>query len=82
MAEFFGVVRGNRGEASRTGTEKSGIRADLCSWKGRVTTIMEKIDGEIWVTIYTGMHQGYGKPNHVLREKLQDLMDGSWEKDE
>ncbi len=32
MAEFYGEVQGNRGEAQRTGSKNSGIRATAKSW--------------------------------------------------
>jgi hypothetical protein len=32
MAHFYGTVRGNRGEASRTGSKASGMRVSANGW--------------------------------------------------
>jgi hypothetical protein len=80
MAEFYGVLKGNRGETTRCGSKKSGIRCDLLSWKGKVVLTMENIDGEIWVTCFTGTSKsGRGNYNSVFRKKLSELMEGDFE---
>lgn len=41
MAHFIGYLKGNRGEASRLGTKKSGISAQAQGWN---------IGAKIWIT--------------------------------
>jgi hypothetical protein len=42
MSEFYGWLQGNRGETTRGGSSKSGIRATIQSWKNRVTSVLMK----------------------------------------
>ena len=36
MADFYGTLQGNRGQATRMGTKKTGIETYTASWKGAV----------------------------------------------
>jgi hypothetical protein len=36
MAQFYAILKGQRGEASRLGSKKSGIDATVASWSGSV----------------------------------------------
>ena len=36
MAHFRGTVQGNRGEASRLGSKKSGLQTTAASWQGDI----------------------------------------------
>ena len=36
MAQYFAAIKGQRGEASRLGSKKSGIDATVASWQGAV----------------------------------------------
>jgi hypothetical protein len=36
MAQFMGIVRGQRGEASRLGSKSSGLSVTAASWKGAI----------------------------------------------
>jgi len=36
MAEYYGVIQGNRGEATRCGSKKSGLQTTAASWHGAV----------------------------------------------
>ena len=38
MSHFYGVLQGSRGEATRCGTAKSGVRVTAASWAGAITT--------------------------------------------
>lgn len=47
MAQFYGTIQGNRGEASRVGSGKSGIHAHIRSWNNDVySSIVEADDGK------------------------------------
>jgi hypothetical protein len=37
VAHFYGILQGNRGEASRLGTTSSGMDATVASWQGAVS---------------------------------------------
>lgn len=41
MAHFYGVIRGQRGEASRLGSVKSGLVVTAASWQGAVRVTLE-----------------------------------------
>jgi len=36
MSHFYGIISGNRGEATRGGSRDSGYRATAASWQGSV----------------------------------------------
>lgn len=36
MSHFYGIISGNRGEATRGGSKDSGYRATAASWQGSV----------------------------------------------
>jgi hypothetical protein len=38
MAQFYGSVQGQRGQASRLGSKRSGVTTTAASWEGAVTT--------------------------------------------
>lgn len=47
MAHFRGRLKGNRGEASRLGTKRSGLFTEAASWNGRIVV-------DIWHDFETG----------------------------
>ena len=42
MSEFYGYLQGNHGEITRGGSKKSGIRAQLQSWRNVVIASLER----------------------------------------
>lgn len=50
MAALYGRLQGNRGEATRVGTEASGIRSTLETWQGKVVTSLDA-DGNFTVAV-------------------------------
>lgn len=48
MSHFYGTLKGNRGEATRGGSKKSGIVSYTASWKGavRVNLFFNEITGQ------------------------------------
>lgn len=46
MARFYGTVQGRRGEASRLGDSKSGMRTTCCGWKLGAVCEMESTQRE------------------------------------
>lgn len=46
MAQFYGGVEGNRGEATRLGTKSSGLTTFASGWGGQVTVSMWHDDRE------------------------------------
>ena len=42
MSHFYGTLQGGAGEATRTGSKKSGLTATAAGWKGAIET-------EVWI---------------------------------
>jgi len=53
MAEFRGILQGNRLGVSRLGSKKSGISAHIISWKNDVYAILMKDDDGKEILILT-----------------------------
>jgi hypothetical protein len=62
MAAFKGTVIGNRGEASRLGSERSGITASLNSYK---------------VTCIVALFYDKKKDKQMIKVQIRDYHDGS-----
>lgn len=45
MAKYYGVVKGNRGAATRIGSSSSGLMASAQSWNGSLITYVHDGDG-------------------------------------
>lgn len=60
MAHFYGTLQGARGEASRLGHAKSGLRTEACSWQGKVSTYLYEKDGVDYAHVRLGTHNGAG----------------------
>lgn len=60
MAHFYGTIQGSRGEASRLGTERSGLRAKIASWQGAVSVQLYSRDGLDCARISLTKHRGSG----------------------
>lgn len=43
MARFRATIQGNRGQASRLGTPRSGIRATINGWHSGVTVLADRL---------------------------------------
>ena len=56
MAHFFGSVQGNRGEATRVGSQTSGVRAAAQGWNvgGRVVVRHENNEDVIYLFLTSG----------------------------
>jgi hypothetical protein len=52
MAQFYGEIQGNRGEATRMGTKESGFTAHIRGWDVGCKVILQHSDGEDRVSIY------------------------------
>jgi hypothetical protein len=51
MSHFYGTLRGNRGEATRCGTQNSGMETWAASWSGAIRVVLW-YDGENKVNKY------------------------------
>jgi hypothetical protein len=62
MAQFRGVIRGQRGEASRLGHKRSGLAVEACSWQGKVTVDLyhDEATGLDMARVYLDRHAGHG----------------------
>lgn len=48
MADFYGTLQGQKGEATRLGSKKSGIRSTLQTWKHQLAISLHEYDGKIY----------------------------------
>lgn len=62
MSQFYGTLNGNRGEATRCGTKKSGIVTHAASWKGAVRACVywNEEEQEDWAIVTLTQWQGAG----------------------
>ena len=67
MSHFYGTVKGMRGEASRTGSEKSGMETYCASYKGAIRCFAYVKDGVDCVRVEKTAWQGQGE-NRLLYE--------------
>lgn len=75
MARYQAIIRGNRGEASRLGTRKSGIRAMARGWEGGAKVIMwEGEDGRDHLSVTIGPHHNVGQKT-ILHGPIADLIE-------
>jgi hypothetical protein len=66
MARYFGTVQGGRGEASRLGHASSGIRAEVCSWSGKVHTSIQASGDDDLVHIRADTHGSSRNPTGYI----------------
>jgi len=59
MAQFYANIKGNRGEATRTGTKQSGIEGHIRGWHIGARVMCYHKDGKDYVKVYkTGGSSG------------------------
>jgi len=74
MATFRGRVQGNRGEATRNGSKKSGISVTAQSWQGSVQVRLYERDGETMCRITSGAgSQAYPEAKTIYAGLLRNL---------
>lgn len=74
MSHFYSSIQGGRGEATRCGTKKDGIRASVQSWDGSIGTRLEQIGDKVWATI-TVAHNSTAHPGIcIYHGPLEDLL--------
>lgn len=84
MARFIGVIQGQRGEASRLGSKKSGIRAEINGWKlgvrvyGGVNEQTGEDEFEVFLTTGSDV-SGKNKPVRIGTFNKATLADAEWE---
>ena len=62
MAQFYGMIQGTRGPASRLGDKKSGLEVSAASWSGAISVRLWH-DAETGVDMFAvsqGQHHGHG----------------------
>ena len=62
MSEFYGWVQGNRGDAHRGGSKKSGIWSKIQSWRNSCTATLS-LDSEGNDVLYIDFKSTYDKEN-------------------
>lgn len=68
MAHFYGLLQGNRGQASRLGTKASGLSVTAASWSGAIDVDLYERDGVDYARVTLKPWQGQGT--------RRDLYDG------
>lgn len=51
MAHYYGLVKGQRGEASRLGSKSSGLTVIAASWNGAIKVTLTHINGNDYANI-------------------------------
>lgn len=76
MAHFIARIKGNRGEASRLGTEKSSLNAEVNGWNLGCRLLIEHKNGEdiLHISITKGSNNLSGYKNFSFKEsEIQKL---------
>jgi hypothetical protein len=60
VAHFRGIIRGQRGEASRLGSKASGLDVQAASWQGKVTVHLWEKNGVDMALVELDQHHGKG----------------------
>lgn len=66
MAHFRATIKGQRGEASRLGSAKSGIMAEINGWDRGIKVYAEHKDGKDHFTVIST-----GGSNHARKEIVE-----------
>jgi len=61
MSHFYGTLKGNRGEATRCGSEKSRMETYCASWDGAIRCEAYVKDGKDYVKVEKTKWQGKGE---------------------
>ena len=75
MARFYASIQGNRGEATRMGTEKSGISGHIRGWEVGCSVqiwVNDKGEDEVAIALTSGSNGRYSS-RHLGVFKASDL---------
>ena len=75
MAQFRGVLQGNRGEASRLGHKETGLVAMVNGWSGGVRVSAQHINGEDTFDVYATGGSSYNDGDGYIGRVTHD---GKW----
>jgi|TARA_R110000824_G_scaffold14875_1_gene63023 hypothetical protein len=67
MSHFYGSVQGNRGQATRGGSKKSGYHATVASWDGALRIRLFHHNGKDCFAISQSMWHGKGVEYEITR---------------
>lgn len=76
MAQFFGLLKGTRGEATRLGSKSSGLVTEACSYQGKIVTVLRHDDftGKDVFEVRMERHQGAGDYMVIATGVVGDAM--------
>lgn len=60
MAHFYGTIKGQRGQASRLGSAKSGLEVRAASYSGAVAVWLHEVAGVTIARVELDTHHGAG----------------------
>ena len=74
MAQFFGSIEGQRGEATRLGNKSSGLVTEACSWQDKIVVRLthNEATGKDEFTIDMEPHQGSGDRVEIAKGVIGD----------
>ncbi len=79
MAHFFGIVQGNRGDASRLGSKNSGLSVRACSWEGAVTVYLYEYNGKDFARVCLAQHRGHGIEQELYNGPVAGIPASEWD---
>ncbi len=66
MAHFYSTIQGNRGEASRLGSAKSGMIVNCSGWNSEIKINASVIDGKDQFKVYKTSGSGNLEPDVLI----------------
>jgi hypothetical protein len=85
MAHFYGILKGTRGQATRLGDKRSGLRTLAASWQGAVEVQLTDRNGtdyaEVWLRPWHGTggnRRLYDGPVDCGRDTRKPGTDRAW----
>lgn len=68
MANFYGTIRGQRGQASRLGNKVSGLTTHAAGWNGCIEVTLAHVDGRDTFTVTLRPWKNSGGTSRVIAE--------------
>ena len=82
MAHFYGIIKGDRGSASRCGSARSGLTTTSASYQGAVKVrLFEGADGKDYAHIELVPWCGEGVTQTIYCGPVGEAMTGTWPKE-
>ena len=73
MSHFYGVLQGQRGEATRCGSQASGLTATAASWKGAIEVEVFERDGVDYFEVRQRHWRGAGVSQLLASGRIGEM---------